>query len=282
MRLDLHAHTVWSDGDFTPAEVARMAEEKGVGIAITDHDECRGYAEIADKPFSVPVYPGLELASRFEGGSVHVLGLNIDWRDAGIVGHINWAREARLSRAERILEKLRTGGMEVALSDLNFQGDVVGRAHIANALVQKGYAADPKDAFARYLSFHAPYYVPYEKIDVNGAAKLILGAGGIPVLAHPGLMKPGAFDALLPQLKAMGFWGVEAYHPSHTDGQCREYESGARAHALFVTAGSDFHGSVKPEISIGQEKRGGGYLRESMEAFVLLAKPAAISKKQKK
>ncbi len=271
MIYDLHAHTIYSDGDKTPLEVVRLAEEKGVAVAITDHDECRGFGEISHMRFAVPVYAGIELAARFEG-SVHILGLCIDWQDAGIVGHIDWARGARRSRAERILEKLRTGGMELYLSDLAFQGDVVGRAHIAEALVRMGYAQSVQDAFERFLSYKAPYYVPYEKIGADDAARLIRGAGGLPVLAHPGLMVQGAWDRLLPKLKEYGFWGVEAYHPAHTDGQCREFESLARREGLFVTAGSDYHGSVKPEISLGQETRGGLYLQESMEAFMAFAK----------
>ena len=271
MRFDLHAHTTWSDGDQTPAQVAQIAAREGIAVALTDHDECRGFSEIAGKTYEVPVFPGIELAARYAQGSVHVLGLCIDWQDQGIISHITSAADARLHRAESILEKLRTGGMDIGMENLTFQGDIVGRAHIAEALVSKGYAADIKDAFARFLSNRAPYYVPYEKIGVDDAARLITRAGGLAVLAHPGLMAPGAFDALLPSLKGMGFWGVEAYHPSHTDGQCREYESLARSRGLYVTAGSDFHGNVKPDIALGQEKRGGAYLRESMEAFLAFA-----------
>ena len=270
MRFDLHAHTTWSDGDRTPAEVAQIAAREGIGVALTDHDECRGFGEIAGKDYGVPVFPGIELAARCAQGSVHVLGLCIDWQDEGLVGHITSATNARLHRAAHILEKLRAGGVNIAMDDLAYQGDIVGRAHIAEAMVSKGYAADIKDAFARFLSNRAPYYVPYEKISVADAARLITRAGGLAIIAHPGLMPPGAFDALLPYLKDMGFWGVEAYHPSHTDGQCREYESLARSRGLFVTAGSDFHGSVKPDIALGHEKRGGAYLRESMEELVLI------------
>jgi len=272
MTLDLHAHTTYSDGDKTPLQVARLAEEKGIGVAITDHDECRGFGEIADMRFAVPVYAGIELAARFGDGSVHILGLCVDWQEAGLVGHIDWARDARHSRAERILEKLRAGGMDIRFDDLVFQGDVVGRAHIAEALVRKGYAKSVRDAFARFLSYKAPYYVPYEKIGAEDAARLIRGAGGLPVLAHPGLMAGSAREALLPRLKEYGFWGVEAYHPEHTNGQCREFESFARSHGLYVTAGSDFHGGVKPDIELGQETRGGAYLAESMEAFRAFAK----------
>jgi predicted metal-dependent phosphoesterase TrpH len=245
-----------------------MAQRLGIGVAITDHDECRGMDEVAGTDFGVPVLAGIELAARFEGNSVHVLGLGVNWKDKGLVGHITWARDARRRRAALILEKLRAGGMDISMGDLRFQGDVVSRSHIATALVNKGYAADPKDAFARYLSYHTPYYVPYEKISAQDAAALIRAAGGLPVLAHPGEMAPGAWECILPSLEAMGFWGVEAYHPSHTDGQCREFESLSRAKGLYVTAGSDFHGRVKPEVALGQETRGGAYLAQSMKALV--------------
>lgn len=280
MRFDLHVHTTWSDGDRTPAEIAQMAAREGIAVALTDHDECRGYGEVASKAYDVPVYPGIELAARHESSSIHVLGLCINWQDAALTGHITRTLSARRNRAQHILEKLQAAGVHVGMDDLEFRRDVVGRAHIAEALVRKGYAADPKDAFSRYLSYHSPYYVPYEKIGVEEAARLITGAGGMPVLAHPGLMAPGAFDALLPGLKDMGFWGVEAYHPSHTDGQCREYESLARSRGLYVTAGSDFHGGVKPDIALGHEKRGGVYLHESMDAFVSKAVSACRQARQ--
>jgi len=274
MKFDLHAHTTFSDGDKTPLQVARLAEEKGIGVAITDHDECRGFGEIAELSFAVPVIPGIELAAKYEGGSVHILGLGVNWRDKELVGHIDWARDARRSRAERILEKLRAIGKQITMDDLEFQGDVVGRAHIAAALMRKGYAQSVQYAFDRFLSYKAPCYVPYEKIGAEQAAQLISAAGGLVVLAHPGLMGQGAWDSILPKLKGYGFWGVEAYHPSHTDGQCREFVSLARTQGLFVTAGSDYHGSVKPDIALGQETRGGAYLQESMKSLLkfLIAK----------
>lgn len=271
MRLDLHTHTTWSDGDKTPGEVVALAEQAGVGMAVTDHDECRGFSEIEGKAFRVPVFAGIELAARFNGGSAHVLGLCIDWRNTALNRHNAQTAQARRSRAKRILEKLRHLGMNVDMNELEYRGNIVGRAHIAGALARKGYVTDANEAFSRYLSSDAPCYVPYEKISVGEAARLIIDAGGAPVLAHPGLMAPGAFDALLPQLKGMGFWGVEAYHPSHDNGQCREYESRARAHELFVTAGSDFHGGIKPDVALGQETRGGAYLEQSMKAFRLMA-----------
>ena len=146
-------------------------------------------------------------------------------------------------------------------------GGVIGRPHIARALVEKGYAESVSDAFERFVGRQAPFYVPLEKISAANAAAVILQAGGRPVLAHPGLLKPGIFDALAARMTDAGFWGIEAYHPSHTDGQCRIYESEARRLGLYVTAGSDFHGTLGQGAELGNEKRGGDYLQKSFEAL---------------
>ncbi len=267
MKLDLHVHTTFSDGDFTPRETIEAAKQKGLKIiAITDHDECRGYGKVADEK-GILVLPGIELAARYEG-EVHVLGLGIDWRSPELIAHIESASSLREERASSMIEKLRAAGVGITLKDVREGcGGIIGRPHIAAALVKKGYATDVREAFAVYLSKHTQFYVPYDKISIEQAARLISGAGGKAVLAHPGLMKDDVRSALFPKLAGMGFWGVEAYHPAHTDGQCREFESLARRGGLYVTAGSDFHGSAKPGVGIGSETRGGDYLRRSVEAL---------------
>jgi predicted metal-dependent phosphoesterase TrpH len=166
-----------------------------------------------------------------------------------------------------MLEKINRAGMHLTIEDVEKEcmGDVIGRPHVAAALVKKGYVPSVREAFGQYLSRHMPFYTPLEKPDIRHAAKIITGAGGKAVLAHPGLMNPVIFEALAPNLAEMGFWGIEAYHPAHTDGQCVAYESVARRYGLYVTAGSDFHGSVKPDVQIGQERRGGRFLEKSLE-----------------
>ena len=271
MRFDLHVHTTFSDGDYTPREAAALAARTGLdGIAITDHDESRGYGDILhDAPKGLIVIPGIELAAQY-GCEVHVLGLKIDWQDAALIRHVEKAASTRQQRAGRMLEKINQAGMRLTLADVETEceGTVIGRPHFAAALVKKGYASSIREAFSLYLSRHKPFYMPLDKPDISSAAALIVGAGGVPVLAHPGLMRKDVFDALAPCLTDMGFWGIEAYHPAHTSGQCREYESTARRYGLYVTAGSDFHGSVKPDIQIGQEQRGGGYLEKSIERLM--------------
>lgn len=269
MNIDMHVHTSFSDGDYTPAEVLRMAKDKGLKlIAITDHDESRGCGEVSGDS-DIIICPGIELAAKYEG-EVHVLGLNIDWRSEAILNHIESVMQLRKRRAESMISKLNAAGIDISISDVKAEcaGKIIGRPHIAAALVKKRYASSHKEAFKRYLSKHSPYYVPYDKISVQGAAELIKKAGGVPVLAHPGLINGAALDSLFPKLADMGFWGIEAYHPTHSDGQCREFESLARSYGLFVTAGSDFHGSAKPDVFLGGEKRGGEYLAQSIEVLM--------------
>jgi predicted metal-dependent phosphoesterase TrpH len=134
--------------------------------------------------------------------------------------------------------------------------------------VKKRYAKNVKEAFKAYLSKHTEFYVPFDKISVDEAAELIGKAKGLAVLAHPGFIGEAAQNKLLPSLREMGFWGIEAYHPSHSDGQCAMFESIARSYGLYITSGSDFHGSAKPGIEIGGETRGGEYLKASVRELM--------------
>lgn len=271
MNYDMHVHTTFSDGNKTPREVVMLAKEKGLdGIAITDHDECRGYGDLVPcDTADISVYTGIEIAAEYDG-EVHVLGLGIDWQNQALLEHVEKAAKARRQRAVKMLKKFNAAGIAITMEEVEEEctGGVMGRPHFAAVLVKKRYATSFKEAFKKYLTGHTPYYMPYEKVSIDRAAQLIIGAGGKVVLAHPGLMKESAFRSLLPKLSDMGFWGIEAYHPAHTDGQCVKYEHLAKQYGLFITAGSDFHGSAKPKISIGQEQRGGRYLEKSMETLV--------------
>lgn len=271
MRADLHIHTTFSDGELTPDEVAqRAADAKLNAFAITDHDECAGF--LALKPVKgVKAIAGIELAADM-GGEVHVLGYGINCDSGSLVKHVERAANSRLVRACEIIERLRRDGFEISIDDVRDAcgGDVIGRPHIAAVLVKKGYVSSVAEAFDAFLGSCAPYYVPQNKITVARAAALIQEAGGRAVLAHPGLISGSSLTRLMPQLKEMGFWGVEAYHPAHTDGQCIEFVSLARQQGLYVTAGSDFHGSATPRVQIGEERRTSRYLEESL--FVLINK----------
>jgi len=269
MKADLHIHTTFSDGELTPKEVAQRATLAGLSVfAITDHDECRGFGALPIKQ-GVMAVAGIELAAHLDG-EVHVLGFHIDCGNDALTAHVKEAAKSRLNRAYEMIERLNRDHIAIGIDEVKevCGGDVIGRPHIASVLVKKGYAVSVADAFDRYLSSRSPYYVPQKKVSVSRAAELILGAGGKPVLAHPGLLKAQVLSGLGPQLKDMGFWGVEAYHPAHTDGQCVEFESMARSIGLFVTTGSDFHGSATPRVGIGEELRNSRYLQESLLLFI--------------
>jgi hypothetical protein len=269
MRFDLHVHTTFSDGDYSPSEVVQIAKQKRIGlIAITDHDECRGYDDVKEET-GICILPGIELAARFEG-EAHILGLGIDWHSEALLRHIERVAVLRRERAGGIIKKLRKAGLDITIKDVESEcrGGVIGRPHIAAALVKKGRSSSVKEAFKTYLSKHTEFYVPFDKISVEEAAKLIGKAGGKAVLAHPGFIGEAARNKLMPLLGDMGFWGIEAYHPSHSKGQCTEFESLARSMGLYVTAGSDFHGSAKPAITLGCETRGSEYLKSGVRSLM--------------
>jgi len=270
MRLDLHVHTTFSDGDMTPQQVADLAKSVGLdGLAITDHDEIRGFSELMPVP-GMMLIPGIEIAAIEGDCEVHVLGLNINCRSKGIHSYVRSAVEKRRQRARTIADKLQAAGYNVTLEDIEQEcrGNAPGRPHIALALIKQGYAQTLEDAFERFVAREAPFYVPLGRVSVERAAEIIVQAGGKPVLAHPGLLHGGVWDALAPRLKDAGFWGVEAFHPAHSDGQCRLFESEARRLELFVTSGSDFHGALGSRAPLGGERRGGAYLRKSIKALL--------------
>lgn len=268
MRMDLHVHTTFSDGDLTPNQAVQKAMLAGLdAVAITDHDECRALDTLSQSS-GISIIPGIELSAQYNG-EVHVLGIGINLDNEALHKHIENAANARRVRIFAMIDRLTRAGIMIESADVEAQchGNVIGRPHIAAALVKKGYAQTVREAFQKYLSVNTPYYVTQQRISVQQAVSLILNAQGLPVLAHPGLLGDGVLNSLEPQLKSLGFWGIEAYHPSHSDGQCTEFESMARRHSLFVTSGSDYHGRLTP-VKIGCEARGGSFLQKSFNALI--------------
>jgi len=269
MKLDLHVHTTYSDGSMTPRQIVAEAKACGLGaVAITDHDECRAIGEVMDEP-DIKVLSGIELSAHYLG-EVHVLGLDIDCGNKRMLAHINEQAQSRLKRAETMIEIFIEHGVHITMEDVQqaCKGDVLGRPHFAEALVKNGYASSTKQAFAQYLNKNAKFFVTRPKVDIAQAAQLINGAGGKPVLAHPGLIGGGVWNKLYGELKDLGFWGIEAFHPAHSDGQCREFVSIAKSEGLYVTSGSDFHGNPDTTVGIGQEQRGGSHLAKSIKALL--------------
>lgn len=246
-RADLHNHTVASDGLLTPTELIEYAAKKGLqAVAITDHDSTEGIEEglRAGKKNHVYVIPGIELNTQIDHNEIHILGYFIDPGYSKLQEVLEKAREVRKTRAERMVEKLtELYGFDIHYEDVLAEAKEggVGRYHIGRVLLSKGYVNNITEAFEKYLGTECPAYVGRYKITPREGIELIEKAGGVAVLAHPGLLPdPGLIYALIEQ----GVKGIEAYHSKHTQEQSKEYARIANQYGLLITGGSDCHGEL--------------------------------------
>jgi len=246
--VDLHVHTTASDGALSPREVVARALEAGLAaIAVTDPDEVAGVApalaaagELA--PGGRAGGPGVELTAYVRPQvELHILGYFVEVRHGPLLERLERFRRVRRERAERFVANLRSLGLDVDFKDVLTEtgGEAIGRPHIAAALLARGLVASIDEAFRRHLSEKSPAYVPKEQISPEEAIGIIHAAGGLAVLAHPGVGKRGPWVG---RLAEMGLDGVEAYHPYHSPSGAGRLERLAEKHGLLVTGGSDFHG----------------------------------------
>jgi ribonuclease III len=262
--IDLHIHSTASDGTLTPREIVSMALDLHLGaIAITDHDTIDGAREALAQgvPPSLQFVPGVEISATpfFEDSpdsSYHILGYFIDLNDPALNQLLTKLQTARSGRNPEIIKQLQAIGFDISLDDVKHAADggQVGRPHIAQVMLKKGYVDTIDHAFNAYLSKGQSAYVDKFRIDCHGAIDIIKGAGGIPVLAHPGLLSmenDDDFDSLVASLKDAGLLGLEVLYPEHTAEQIARFTEMAGTHDLLITGGTDFHGELKPEISMG-------------------------------
>ena len=264
VRIDLHIHTTASDGTMTPAEVISHADRlKLKAISITDHDTVAGSEEAfrCGIPPSLGFLTGVEISAApppfYPGsGSFHLLGYSIRLDDTQLNQTLAKLRQARKSRNPAIISRLNELGIPLTLDEvLQEAGDgQLGRPHIAKVLVKRGVATTIDEAFDELLAAGRPAYVDKYRIDCAQAIRIVLAAGGIPVLAHPGLLDfttEDQFDRLTAGLKEMGIQGIEVYYSEHTPDQTRFFADLAQRHDLLMTGGTDFHGTIQPEIKMG-------------------------------
>lgn len=243
-RADLHLHTTCSDGKLTPEELARSAGASGLAvIAVTDHDSIEGIAPAAAaaKPLGVRVLPGVELSVTVGLDEVHLLGYCFDPEFPKLTAYLARFREQRLERAAGMVEALNRIGVRLDLEDVlaRADGGAVGRPHVAQALVDGGFAASVQEAFEKYVGDGGPAYVARARFDAEDALALLHEAGGVGVLAHPGQWTP---DSVIQYLIGAGLDGIEVVHPSHQPWLEHYYRDLAERHGLLETGGSDFHG----------------------------------------
>lgn len=247
MRADLHIHTTASDGRLSPPEVYRQAAAAGLAcIAITDHDTLAGVRALrpvaADGSGGPAVIAGIELSADVPGKEVHILGFCLDPDSDELNCKLARLMGDRLGRAEKMVSRLNKLGYSLEYDrvlEIAGKNATLGRPHVAAALVEKGYFPDAAAVFAAVLGKDKPGYVPHYKFSPSEAVRLIKSAGGIPVLAHPGLVGD---DRLADDIIGTGVMGLEVYHPAHDWPQTEKYLALAARRGLLVTGGSDFHG----------------------------------------
>ena len=282
--IDLHIHTTASDGTFTPSEIIALAIKlKLKAIAITDHDTLAGSSEALNSgiPAALEFLTGVEISAApppfyRQAGSFHLLGYAIHLDDPELNQTLEKLQLARKNRNPAILKRLNELGISISLEEVREEaGDVqLGRPHIAQMMIRKGVVSSIDEAFDQFLGTDKPAYVDKYRVQCSKAINAILGAGGIPVLAHPSLLEyesENQLDDLIGQLKQMGIQGVEVYYPRHTADQTHLFAELAQRHDLLMTGGTDFHGSIHPDIEMGSGK---GNLSVSYELYQKLIRHA--------
>ncbi len=245
--VDLHMHTTASDGLYSPTELMHRVKEAGLRtVALTDHDTTGGIEEAARtaQALGIEFLPGIEINTDVNGGEVHVLGYFIEYQRPAFQNILKILRNARVRRGERMVELLNEEGISISWERVReiAQG-TVGRPHVAQALVEAGYAQSVSEAFDKYIGNGKPAYVPHYKLSPEDAVHLIVSANGLPVIAHP-ITLPG-LDILrswLPNLKAAGLVGLETYYGPYTQQDEQALLAIAHEYSLIPTGGTDYHG----------------------------------------
>ncbi len=254
-RVDLHTHTTASDGRLEPRQLVELAHRIGLrAIAITDHDTVAGLEEgiAAGHEFGVEVIPGIELSTEDNGNDIHMLGYFIDHRNKDFIEILRYFQSIRLERARKIISKLKDLGVEITIDEvIEIAGNSasIGRPHIAQAILNRGYVSDIQEAFDKYIGADSPAYVPKYKLPTVEGTSFLYKAGGIPVIAHPGLSTTPDYVEFLARNGHIR--GIEVWHPEHTPEQVMEYYRLAEKYGLIKTGGSDFHG-IPGKSKLGQ------------------------------
>jgi predicted metal-dependent phosphoesterase TrpH len=281
MRVDLHLHTTASDGKLSPAEIVRKAAGLGLNaIAITDHDSVEGvepaFAAAEDFP-GLLVIPGVELSADIPGGEVHILGYFIDHHHQGLKRSLESLRNSRRERGRKIVAKLAQLNIDVDWQRVLelAAGASVGRPHIAEAMMERGYISSLREAFTKYIGRNGPAYVERERLTPLQAVELVLSAGGLPTLAHPANIE--GLESLIPQLKQFGLVGLESYYNGYPKQTISWLNGLAHDHGLIPCGGSDYHGA---KAGIGSELGSVNVPPECVAQLVALAEQRQVLSRQ--
>ena len=256
--IDLHVHSNVSDGTCTPEELVDLAIKKNLAaFALTDHDTIDGLSPALAYAMTknIEVIPGIELSCDHNGKDIHIVGLFIQHHNPQFRDKLKEFCDSRDIRNRKMAQVLTDASFPVNYEELaaDNPGATITRAHFAKYMLAHGYIRTLKEAFEKYIGDDCPYYVPREKVTPADGVRLILNAGGVPILAHPLLyhMNEEELTELIVPLKAIGLVGIEALYPGHTEMEESMLRRLARKHHLLISGGSDFHGSNKPGLEMG-------------------------------
>jgi predicted metal-dependent phosphoesterase TrpH len=245
-RVDLHVHSTASDGKYAPEEIVRKAAVLGIRyLSITDHDSVAGIEPAVKVARAFPrltFIPGVEVSTDVAEGEIHILGYFIDYTRQELAANLKRFRTSREVRAQRMVDKLGELGIAIDWARVReiAGAGAIGRPHVVQAMLEKGYVSSFKEAFDKYIGREGPAYVEREKMTPEEAVALILRSGGIPVLAHPFTVKD--MEKWVAVLKAAGLVGIEAYYKDNTPEDTEAVLKIAEKYGLIATGGTDFHG----------------------------------------
>jgi 3',5'-nucleoside bisphosphate phosphatase len=244
-KIDLHLHTTDSDGLYTAKQLMQAVKKLGYHtISITDHDTIEGYLKSRElaKEYKINLLPGVEISSHYQGHDVHILAYCFDCKHPELLDILDYIHRGRIARAEKMLANLDQIGIHIDMEDLfrlSGDQDLLGRPHIARAMIEKGYCRSIREAFDKYIGDHCPGYVPKPSLEVHDIIRIIKEAGGISSIAHPYKLFSNLF---IEDFREMGLDGLEVYYMDHSPQQVAFYESITRKFGMIRTGGSDFHG----------------------------------------
>ncbi len=272
MKADLHLHTTASDGRLTPAEIVERALSLELSvIAVTDHDCVNGVQDALDAADGsrIMVIPGVEIDTDTSTREVHILGYFVDYRDPGLLHTLEELRASRLDRGRKMVAKLADMGLPLEWDRVRelASGGTVGRPHVAQAMLERGYVSTLKEAFVRYIKRGGPAYVQRKKPTPVEALTAIIEAGGLPFLAHPGDMDD--LEPYVRQLKSAGMVGLEVYYGTYPSEKIARLKALADKYDLVASGGSDYHGL---DNTIGSEMGRTDIPPESLERLISLGR----------
>lgn len=264
MSIDLHTHSTASDGTLSPTELIKLAKETGLeAIALTDHDTFAGVAEAmeAGKEYGIEVIPGCELSldSPDGAGWMHVIALWLPPEPEELSKAFEWVIEGRRNRNHEIVDKLRHLGINITYEAVAARAKgTIGRPHFAQELMALGVVSSINEAFKVWIGDNGRAYVPKRKLKPKQALTILNDIGATSILAHPFALglKGAAIENLVRDLMDMGLDGMEVYYSEHSEAEIKTYKEMAERLGLLISGGSDFHGDVKPSISLGKGKGG--------------------------